>query len=200
MTHPPSSRPSLRFANPRAGARPAAGPSPLRGRPGRTGGAAFGAVVLALALAGCATDPTRLPLGVTQAEALQRLGPPTATYPRPGGGERLQYSRQPMGFEVNDVDVDASGKVVATAQVLDEGRFAHDIRIDAWRVPDVLYAYGKPEEITRVWSFQGDIWQWRYKQLNTPRLLYIYIDPQGVVRQYGVGDDPRFIPGNDFRR
>jgi len=149
----------------------------------------------ALLLAGCASEPTRLALGTSRAEALQALGTPTAIYPLPQG-ERLQYSRQPMGFEVNNVDLDASGHVVSVTQVLDELRFAHDIRVDQWRAEDVLRTYGRPEEVSRVTSFNGVIWQWRYKQLNNPRLLYIYIDPQGVVRRYHVGDDLRFVPLN----
>ncbi len=149
-----------------------------------------------LGLAGCASDPARLPLGTSRADALRQLGAPTAVYPRPGGGERLQYSRQPAGFEVNDVDLDAAGRVVAVTQVMNDAVFAQVIRTDAWRVPDVLYTFGRPEQITRVGSFDGDVWQWRYLQLNSPRLLYIYIDPQGVVRRWHVGDDLRYMPGN----
>ena len=48
------------------------------------------AAALLVALSGCALDPTRLPLGSTRAETLQKLGQPTATYAMPGGGERLQ--------------------------------------------------------------------------------------------------------------
>ncbi|MFT4267515.1 MAG: hypothetical protein QM586_09880, partial [Xenophilus sp.] len=145
----------------------------------------------------CAGEPTRLPPGASRAEALQRLGPPTATYPLPGGGERLQYSRQPAGFEVDNVDLDASGRVVAVTPVMNELWFGQAIRLNEWRVPDVLRAFGRPEQITRVGSFDGDVWQWRYLQVNSPRLLYIYVDPQGVVRRYHVGDDLRFVPPSD---
>ncbi|WP_295548033.1 hypothetical protein [uncultured Pseudacidovorax sp.] len=150
------------------------------------------ALVAAAWLAGCASEPQRVPAGASRAEVLQQLGAPTAIYPLPTG-ERLQYSRQPAGFAVNNVDLDAGGRVVAVTQELDENRFGQ-IRIDQWRVADVLRTFGRPEEVSRVWSFQGEVWQWRYRQLNTPRLLYIYIDPQGVVRRYHVGDDLRFVP------
>ncbi|MEJ8845452.1 hypothetical protein [Variovorax rhizosphaerae] len=143
-------------------------------------------------LVGCAGEPTRLPLESTRAEALQRLGPPTATYALPDGGERLQYSRGPAGFEVNNVDLDRSGKVLSIRQELDEGLFGNTIRPGTWRVPDVLLTYGRPYEISRVTSFNGDVWTWRYKWHNTIRLLYIYVDPRGVVDHYNVGDDLRF--------
>jgi hypothetical protein len=152
--------------------------------------AALGFLALAsLGLAGCANDPTRIQPGTTAAEALQRLGTPTGRYPLTGGGERLQYSRMPAGFEVTDIDVDASGKVVSATQVLSEARFGQDIKVNQWRQNDVMAFYGRPYEISRVSSFDGAVWTWRYKAVNERRMLYIYIDPTGVVRRYHTGDD-----------
>jgi hypothetical protein len=147
------------------------------------------AAVMVSALFGCASEPTRLPLGTTRAQALQQLGTPTATYPLPDGGERLQYSRAPMGFEVSNIDVDASGRVVSVRQELFEALFGSTIKPGVWREADVLRTYGRPYEITRVTSFDGAVWSWRYKSLNQRRLLYIYIGPDGVVDHYNVGDD-----------
>ncbi|OEZ28752.1 hypothetical protein [Variovorax boronicumulans] len=145
-----------------------------------------------LFLAGCASEPTRIQPGTSAAETLQRLGAPTGRYPLNGGGERLQYSRMPAGFEVVDIDLDASGKVVSVTQVLTEARFDHDIQVDRWRQNEVLAFYGKPYEISRVSSFDGTVWTWRYKAINERRMLYIYIDPTGVVRRYHTGDDLEF--------
>jgi len=139
-------------------------------------------------LAGCASEPTWLPLGTTRAEALQRLGTPTAVYPF-AGGERLQYSRAPMGTEVNNVDLDAGGRVVSIRQELDPALFDRTIRPGVWREADVLRTYGRPFEITRVSSFDGVIWTWRFKVINAPRLLHIYIDPTGLVARYHTADD-----------
>ncbi|MET3439458.1 hypothetical protein ABIC94_000203 [Variovorax paradoxus] len=146
-------------------------------------------VAAGLLLAGCASEPTRIAPGTTAAETLQRLGAPTGRYPLTGGGERLQYSRMPAGYEVTDIDVDASGKVVSVTQVLSEARFGHDIKVDQWRQNDVLAFYGRPYETSRVSSFDGVVWTWRYKAVNERRMLYIYIDPTGVVRRYHTGDD-----------
>lgn len=146
--------------------------------------------VLALAclVAGCASDPSRLELGRSRAEALQQLGTPTAVYPS-SSGERLQYSRAPAGTEVNNVDLDAAGRVVSVRQELDERLFGSTIQPDIWRVADVLRTYGRPMEISRVTSFNGVVWSWRYRAMNSFRFLYIYIDPQGLVDHYSVGDD-----------
>ncbi|RZL65239.1 MAG: hypothetical protein EOP81_05105 [Variovorax sp.] len=145
-----------------------------------------------LGLAGCASEPTRIAPGTPAAETLQRLGPPTGRYALPGGGERLQYSRAPAGSEVTNIDVDATGRVVSVVQVLQEIRFHQDIQVGNWRQADVLRTYGRPFEITRVSSFNGLIWTWRYKSINAPRLLHIYIDPAGVVQRYHVADDLTF--------
>lgn len=146
-------------------------------------------LVLAGLLGGCASEPTRLAVGTTRAQALQQLGAPTGTYALPGGGERLQYSRAPSGFEVSNVDVDAAGRVVSVRQELDERVFGSTILPGVWRQADILRTYGRPLEITRVSSFDGQVWSWRYKAQNARRLLYVYVDPQGLVQYYNVGDD-----------
>jgi hypothetical protein len=154
--------------------------------------AALAALSVLAAVAGCANEPTRVQPGATAADTLQRLGAPTGRYPLNNGGERLQYSRMPAGFEVTDIDVDASGKVVSVTQVLSEARFGYDIKVNEWRQNDVMAFYGRPYQIDRVSSFDGVVWTWRYKAVNERRMLYIYIDPTGVVRRYHTGDDLEF--------
>lgn len=163
-------------------------------------GLASTAIAFSLAvLAGCTSDPYNVPPGATRAEVLQRVGAPTSVYPLGQGAERLQYSRAPMGFEVTNIDLDANGRVVSVIQEMDERYFAQTIQIDQWHVEDVLRTYGRPYEITQVSSFNGNVWSWRYLQINNPRFLYIYVDPQGVVRRYHVGDDLRY-DDRRFRR
>ena len=110
----------------------------------RSGSLAALALVAAVGLgllAGCAGEPTRIQPGTSAADTIQRLGAPTGRYPLTGGGERLQYSRMPAGFEVVDIDVDASGKVVSVTQVLNEARFGQDIKVNQWRQNDVMAFY-----------------------------------------------------------
>ena len=107
----------------------------------------------------------------------------------PAGGERLQYSRAPSGFEVDNVDLDATGHVASIRQELDDRLFDSTIRTGVWREADVLRTYGRPFEIAQVSSFEGVVWGWRYKAMNTPRMLYIYMDPAGVVQRYHTADD-----------
>lgn len=149
---------------------------------------AAGMVLLSGLFAGCASDPSRVPLGAGRDQVLQQLGAPTAVCHLPGG-ERLQYSRGPAGFQVSNVDLDATGHVRSVRQELDEGFFGSTIRPGEWRAEDVLCTYGPPFEQTRVTSFDGAVWSWRYLHINNRRLLYIYIDPTGRVDHYSVGDD-----------
>ena len=141
-----------------------------------------------LVLAGCASDPARLAPGVSRDQALQQLGAPTAVYALPAG-QRLQYSREPAGWTVTNVDLDASGRVVAVTQEMNEVLFGRTIQPGVWRVADVLRTYGRPFEVSRVASFDGVVWAWHYRAINERRFLYIYIDPQGVVQRYSVADD-----------
>lgn len=149
------------------------------------------AVALALTLLGCASDPARLPLGSERATVLQRLGQPTAQYRFAADGEsseRLQYSYQPLGQRVYNVDLNAQGQVQSVTQALDEGRFAR-IQVDRWTREDVLREFGRPFEVTGVHAFQGEVWTWRYSLGPWNRLLHIYIDPQGVVRRWHPADE-----------
>jgi len=152
-------------------------------------------LALSLGLVACASDPTRLALGSTRAQALQQLGRPTATYALPGGGERLQYSREPEGFEVNNVDLNAAGQVVAVRSELASPMLDNPIRIGSWREADILRTYGKPYQVTRVESFDGVVWSWHMQQENMPYLFYVYFDPKGVVVRYFVGPDPEVLTG-----
>ena len=149
-----------------------------------------------LLLAACANDPANLTPGVTRERALQQLGPPTSTYPL-DSGERLQYSRAPLGFQVTNVDVNAAGRVFSVRQEMDEGLFDSTIKPGVWREADMLRSYGRPYEVTRIFSFNGTVWTWRYKHINDDRFLYVYLDPNGTVDHWNVGDD--FVNGPSFR-
>ncbi len=156
----------------------------------KAGLSAWVAGLAGVLLAGCAlfADPGRIQPGAPVAEVLAQLGRPSARYPQ-DAGERLQYSYQPAGQRVFDIDVDAQGRVTRVEQVLDEPLFAQRIQPDRWTRADVLREYGAPAEIRRVHNFDGEIWLWRYISGVTWRLLFIDVDPAGIVRGWSVGDE-----------
>ena len=139
-------------------------------------------------LAACAM-PERIAPGTPAAQVAESLGRPTGRYPLPDGGERWQYTRQPAGQQVYNVDLDSQGRVAKVEQALNEALFAQRIQPDRWTQSDVLREYGPPAQTMGVHNFDGVIWVWRYADGPVWRLLYIDIDPSGVVRHYSVGDE-----------
>ena len=149
--------------------------------------AALAALLIGL-LAACA-QPGRVTPGTPAADVLRELGAPTARYALPGGGERLQYSMQPAGQSVYNIDTDATGRVARVEQALNEALFGQRIQPNVWTRADVLREYGPPARTMRVHSFHGDVWVWRYLDGPTWRLLFIDVDPEGRVRGYSSGDE-----------
>lgn len=149
-----------------------------------------GLIAAALALGGCALMPERLEPGTPRAQVIERLGRPTAEYALPDG-TRLQYSRQPAGQQVYNVDLDARGAVRRVEQVLDIRWMQQHIAVDRWTRDDVLRHMGRPALVEQVWSFKGDVWTYRFLEFNNPRQAHLHIDPQGVVRKLMFTDERR---------
>lgn len=154
--------------------------------------------VAVLLLAACAGNPDALPSGTPRDKVLATYGMPTAIWPLQAaagrseerGGERLQYSNQPWGQQVYNVDLDSSGRVVATAQVMTQAAFAA-VQIDQWRTQDVQHAFGKPALIARVHSFDGIVWSYRYTEpFGLNKQFHVFIDATGLVKRTQVTDEP----------
>jgi hypothetical protein len=118
-------------------------------------------LVIALLLAGCASEPTRV-------------------VPLPDGGKRLQYSLQPWGQEAWMVDVDPNGNVVRRWQALTIDNFN---RIQpGWTQADVEREFGPPARVDRVMSWNGPIWTYRWRDVaNADMFYYVYFDQRGIV-------------------
>lgn len=143
----------------------------------------------ALLLAACA-GPAQVTPGTPAAEVSQRIGQPTARYAATDSvAERWQYSYQPSGRQVYNIDLDARGRVQQVEQAMDEALFAQRIQPGQWTRQDVLREYGAPAWTMGTHNFDGDIWVWRYENGPFLRLLYIDIRPDGVVQDYSLGDE-----------
>lgn len=139
-------------------------------------------------LAACAS-PGSLQPGQDKARVGQLMGRASAHFePDAIAPERWQYR---WGREVWNLDFDSNGQLLRAEQALAEARFAQRIQPGTWRQADVMHEYGRPAHIMQTANFDGSIWVFPY--LNGPiwRLLYIDIDPQGVVRGYALGDEYR---------
>ncbi len=141
-----------------------------------------------LGLGGCAGVPQWEKPGAPQAEVLARLGPPTAVHALPGG-ERLQYSQQPAGTQVYNLDFDAAGRLVSVEQAL-EPAVIDRIELGRWTRDDVFRLLGKPAQVERVARFDGDVWTYRFMEPGSRlRRLHVHLDPGGVVRQILMMDE-----------
>ena len=145
--------------------------------------------VLIALLAGCAAGSFSgfdIAPGTPREAVIARMGPPYRVVRLPGG-ERLQYSMQPVGQQAWMVDLDASGRVVQARQVLTEADF-HRIEAGKWTREDVEREFGRPAWIDGVASWNGPVMTYRWRdRANSDMFYYVYLDPQNVVRRAHPG-------------
>lgn len=146
-----------------------------------------------LLLAACAGFPDAgrdLPPGTPRDAVIARCGRPTRVVPLPGGGERLQYSQQPVGQSAWMVDVDPGGKVLRTFQALTFENFS---RIQpGWTMADVEGEFGPPARVEGVMSWRGPIWTYRWRDIaNTDMFYFVYFDERGIVGRAHQGMELR---------
>jgi hypothetical protein len=140
-------------------------------------------------LAGCASPfaGSDMPPGSPRDAVVARMGPPQRVVPMPSGGQRLQYSLQPVGQHAWMVDLDASGRVVQSRQVLTEGNF-HRIEAGKWTRDDVEREFGRPAWIDSVASWRGPIMTYRWRDTaNSDMFYYVYLDERNVVQRAHPG-------------
>lgn len=155
------------------------------------GGASLGLGSGGIGFAGTTAGGEQANVGSTTPAALQaRLGAPAGSYALPQGGQRLQYSQMPAGFQVWNYDFDASGRLVRQDQALRYENFDR-IAMGQTRQEEILLNYGRPMRVVRVASFDGPIWDYRFSDINNPRIISIHIDRAGVVQRVVYTDIDR---------
>lgn len=162
----------------------------LRNDSPRGGAWRAGAVLLALAAAGCAGyGPGALQPGAREAEVRALMGPPTGERTAPDGGRRLEYARGPMGLHTWMLDLDGDGRVRRITQVMQPA--AYEAVREGDTQADVLNRLGRPAQRQAV-GWRGHVlWSWRY---DNPfcRWFQLEFDPAGQVVGGGFyGPDPR---------
>jgi hypothetical protein len=124
------------------------------------------ALLLALSLAAtaCTTyKPQDLRAGLSEADVTQLMGQPTGRYSGPQGQTRLEFATGPYGRTTWMVDMDAAGKSIAWAQVLNEASFSNvqlsfQGKDQAW----LRYTLGRPGDVRGGGWQGGQVWSWRY--------------------------------------
>ncbi len=149
-------------------------------------------------LAACAHpwNTMNIPPGATREDVIAHGGQPARVLPMPNGGERMQYTLQPLGRYAFMVDLDNTGHVMQVRQVMTPAEF-NRIVPDQWTRADVDREFGPPALVDRVASFNGDIYTYRwYEPGQGPMFWFVYFDPQGVVRRAHPGIEHINGPGD----
>lgn len=151
----------------------------------------FAALVM---LGGCAGMIRQPPsLGDPAAVVQQKMGKPTAVY-RAGADQVFEYATGPMGQQTFMARVGPDGRLLSWEQVLTSEKFA-TVKVDAATRDDMLLAFGRPAEKSRVAMHDYEVWSYRYKEAGVwNSLMHVHFDRQGVVRQMMNGPDPLYEP------
>ncbi|HEY8358248.1 MAG TPA: hypothetical protein VIL30_12385 [Ramlibacter sp.] len=147
----------------------------------------FALAFAAVLLGGCAHPWNTLDVapGATREQVVARAGQPTRVVALPDGGQRLQYSGQPLGQYAFMVDLDAGGRVVRARQVLTAAEFAR-IQPGTWTRADIEREFGPPARVDGVSSWNGPVLTYRWREQGD-MFYWVYLDPQGVVRRAHQG-------------
>jgi hypothetical protein len=145
--------------------------------------------VLAALLAGCAGNPFAsfdMPAGTPRDAVIARIGQPQRVVRLPAG-ERLQYSLQPWGRQAWMIDLDGSGRVLQSRQVLTESNF-HRIETGKWTREDVERELGRPAWVDGVASWRGPIMTYRWRDVGNADMFYwVYLDERNIVQRAHPG-------------
>jgi hypothetical protein len=150
---------------------------------------------LLLAFAACASAQRTGPAaGESEAQVLQQMGKLTARYAMPGGATRLEFATGPWGTHTWMVDLDASGRVTSSQQVLNEASFAaFQARAKGMTRDELLRTLGTPGERRGGGRQGGEVWSWRYPT-NNNLWFQVSIGDDGLVRDGSYGIDPSRDP------
>jgi putative hemolysin len=114
----------------------------------------------AVLLAACASPgPADLKPGATAAEISAQMGSPRATYALPNGGKRLEFAGR--GARTYMVDVDAAGRLIDSAQVLNENNFRNIVA--GMTREQVLMTLGQPSQTSPGGRMGGQIWSYNFQ-------------------------------------
>lgn len=142
-----------------------------------------------LALCGCtALAPASLPSGTPIADARNRLAAPVAEYPLPAGGTRLEFPQGIHGREKHMLDFDASGRLVATRQVLTESNLAR--MVPGTSRDEVRLQVGRPADISYVPRQKLQVWNYRFAGADCVWFQISISDLTNLVTEASTGLDP----------
>ncbi len=144
---------------------------------------------LLLGLGGCASFSALLPGSSTGDEVIAKFGQPAGRRALAGGGEVLDYPREPAGLQNWRVTLSAEGRVRSVEQLVDEPYFAK-IRPGMSR-GEVLLTLGVISEERAYPNLQETVLSWRYRDFGS-RLMFFnaHFDSSGILKYASRSIDP----------
>jgi hypothetical protein len=157
------------------------------------------AALLVASLGACAVlrPPASLPVGTPIAEARQAYGGASGEYALPNNGTRLEFRQGSFGRQTYMLDFDASGRLVATQQVLTPSTFA---TIKPGMAQDeVLARIGRPAFVFPVGWQQLQVWNYRFGGLEGDCVVFqvSISNATRTVAETGPNTDPACDHGGD---
>ena len=151
------------------------------------------AVAIALLLAGCASFDGRGLTPGTSANEVEALMGPAADKRAKDGETWLYYPRQPYGYANYVARISSDGKLIALEQRLTDENIAK-IERGKWRTDEVRELFGPPYTAVNFSRMQRDIWEYRYRSLQStvPFALYVQFSPDGIAREVYTMSDPDY--------
>lgn len=153
----------------------------------------WGLLGVTLLTACSAYSPPAQVIGMTQAEMVAQMGQPD-TVRQTTTGTRLEFPRGPMGHHTWFVEVDLSGKVIQTEQVLKESNFS--LITPGMAQDDVLQRLGRPSTTQGLGRSRGVVWNYRYENPFC-QWFQVEISQQQQVRSTGYGQPPECMKNDN---
>lgn len=133
------------------------------------------------------------------ADAVRRSrGEPTATYPLPAGGQRLEYASGPFGRSTWMIDVDTAGRVLQSRQVLSEAELMAVQQAAPMDAAALKQWIGTPGERRHGGRQGGEVWSWRYPT-NDCLWFQVSVNAAGSAQNGAFAIDPRCDGPTDAR-
>ena len=147
------------------------------------------ALGLAFGLAACAQlAPGSWVAGTPIAQARGAFVKPSAEFPLPGGGTRLEYPEGSFGRQTFMLDFDAGGRLVTTQQVLTEPNFG--TIAPGMTVNDVRFRLGRPAQVFGIGWQKREVWNYRWFGGDCVWWQISFDNATQRVVDSGVGQDP----------
>ena len=142
-----------------------------------------------ITISGCASwPPGGLPPGTPIDTARHGFASPTAEFPLPNGGTRLEFAQGTFGKQTYMLDFDPSGKLVSTEQVLTEQNLA-SIR-PGLPEADLMMRIGRPAHVFSVPWQKLHVWNYRFAGGDCVWYQISVSDVERAVTQSSLGSDP----------